>query len=237
MVALVLGLIFPEPDRGTTILLAAVSGVMLLTSGVRWLYLLPPAVLATGGLVFSLIHDPVRFARILSWLHPEEHKSAAGYQAWQAMIALGAGGPMGLGLGNGRQKLGFVPEHQTDFIFSVLGEELGLVATLAVVLVFVTLVICGVCIAWQARDTFGMLLAAGITFLIGLQAFINIGVVTSALPNKGLPLPFVSYGGSNLVMNLVGIGILLSIGRRSEAVAELEPEPLESDELLSPALT
>jgi cell division protein FtsW len=131
------------------------------------------------------------------------------------MIALGSGGWTGLGLGNGRQKLGFVPEHHTDFIFSIIGEELGLVATLLVALAFVIIGICGIYIALHARDRFGMLLAAGITFLITLQAAINIGVVTSALPNKGLPLPFISYGGSNLMAMLTCVGILLSVARRA----------------------
>jgi cell division protein FtsW len=119
-----------------------------------------------------------------------------------------------------------VPEHHTDFIFSIVGEELGLVATLMVVAAFVAIVICGICIAWNSCDPFGLLLGSGITFLIGLQALINIGVVTSALPNKGLPLPFISYGGSNLVIMLLSVGILLSIarnGRTAEAVAEVPP--------------
>jgi cell division protein FtsW len=131
------------------------------------------------------------------------------------MIALGSGGWDGLGLGNGRQKLGFVPEHHTDFIFSIIGEELGLVATLLVIVAFVVIALCGIYIALHARDTFGMLLATGITLLISLQAAINIGVVTSALPNKGLPLPFISYGGSNLLAMLTCVGILLSVARQA----------------------
>jgi cell division protein FtsW len=234
-IALMLGLIFVEPDRGTTILLAAVSGAMLLVAGVRWKYFVPPVVLAAAALAFSLWHDPMRIKRIFGWLYLEEHKAGVGYQAHQAMIAFGAGGWTGLGLGNSRQKLGFVPEHHTDFIFSIVGEELGLVATLLVVLAFVVLVLCGIYIALNARDTFGMLLGAGLTFLIGLQAFINIGVVTSALPNKGLPLPFISYGGSNLLMMFASIGILLSIARHArlpEAVVERA-----GDELPAPQTT
>src|SRR5690242_6777008 len=215
LIAVMLGLIFVEPDRGTTILLAAVSGAILLLAGVRWKFIVPPVVLALVGLVISLLHDPMRMRRIFSWLDLEEHKNGVGYQAYQAMIALGSGGWTGLGLGNGRQKLGFVPEHHTDFIFSIIGEELGLVATLLVVLAFVVLAFCGIYIALHARDTFGTLLAAGITLLISLQAAINIGVVTSALPNKGLPLPFISYGGSNLLAMLTCVGILLSIARKA----------------------
>src|SRR5215471_9814221 len=217
IIGAILGLIFVEPDRGTTILLASVSGAMLLLAGVQWKFIIPPVVLAIVGLVVSILHDPMRMKRIFSWLYLEENKDGVGYQAYQAMIALGSGGWTGLGLGNGRQKLGFVPEHHTDFIFSIIGEELGLVATLLVVLAFLALVVSGICIALNSRDTFGLLLGSGISFLIGFQAFINIGVVTSALPNKGLPLPFISYGGSNLLIMLACVGLLLSIARQSRA--------------------
>jgi cell division protein FtsW len=182
---------------------------------VRWVCIVPPSVLALAYLGFSLWHDPMRMKRIFSWLDLEESRSGVGYQAYQAMVALGAGGWTGLGLGNGRQKLGFVPEHHTDFIFSIIGEELGLVSTLLVVAAFLAIVICGVIIAFRASDLFGMLLACGVSFLVGLQALINIGVVTSALPNKGLPLPFISYGGSSLVVMLTCVGLLLSVARRA----------------------
>jgi cell division protein FtsW len=215
IIATVLALVFVEPDRGTTILLAAVSGAVLLMAGVQWKFIFPPVILALAGLVVSILHDPMRLKRIFSWLDLEQNKDGVGYQAYQAMIALGSGGWDGLGLGNGRQKLGFVPEHHTDFIFSIIGEELGLVATLLVVVAFVVIALCGIYIALHARDTFGTLLATGITLLISLQAAINIGVVTSALPNKGLPLPFISYGGSNLLAMLTCVGILLSVARQA----------------------
>jgi len=217
IIGAILALIFVEPDRGTTILLAAVSGAILLLAGVQWKFIVPPVILAIIGLVVSILHDPMRMKRIFSWLYMEQNKDGVGYQAYQAMIALGSGGWNGLGLGNGRQKLGFVPEHHTDFIFSIIGEELGLVATLAVILAFVILALCGLYIALHARDTFGTLLATGITLLISLQAAINIGVVTSALPNKGLPLPFISYGGSNLLAMLTCVGILLSVARQANS--------------------
>jgi cell division protein FtsW len=214
--SVILALVFLEPDRGTTILLGTVTVVMLLLAGVRWFYVVPPAILGAVGMVYVLITDPVRLRRILSWLDPEAHKdSVAGYQGWQSLIAIGSGGPFGLGLGNGRQKLGFVPEHQTDFIFSIIGEEMGLVGTLAIIAAFVLFVLCGIYIAYQAKDAFGLLLAGGITFLVGMQAFINIGVVTSALPNKGLPLPFISYGGSSMLLMLFTVGLLLSVARHS----------------------
>ena len=183
-----LGLIFLEPDWGTTLLLAAVSGALLLVAGVRWRYFFPPLIAGAATFVVVLMNNPLRLKRILSWMNPEETKDGVGYQAWQAMLALGSGGWTGLGLGNGRQKFDYLPEIKTDFIFANIGEELGLIATLGVVAAFVLLLLCGLYIAWNARDTFGTLLATGITFLIGLQAFINIGVVTSTLPNKGLQI-------------------------------------------------
>ncbi|HWQ93016.1 MAG TPA: putative lipid II flippase FtsW, partial [Clostridia bacterium] len=229
-IGLVLGLIFVEPDRGSTILLACVSGILLLVAGVPWKYFVPPMLAGAVALGFSLWHDPMRIKRILSWIYLEENRSGGGYQAYQAMLALGAGGWNGLGLGNGRQKLGFVPEHHTDFIFSIIGEELGLIATLLVVLAFIGIVICGVYIALNSSDNFGMLLGCGISFLIGLQAFINIGVVTSALPNKGLPLPFISYGGSNLLIMLTSVGLLLSIARRARTPEALPRRSQRGDE-------
>lgn len=218
-------LIYVEPDRGTTALLAVVSGAMLIIAGVRWLYLLPPAALGIGGFAWLILSDPVRHARIISWMDLEGSKQGVGFQGWQALLALASGGWTGLGLGNGRQKLGFIPEHQTDFIFSVIGEELGLVATLAVILVFLLLLFCGIFISWRARDQFGFMLGSGITFLIGLQAFINMGVVTGLLPNKGLPLPFISYGGSNLVVMMTCAGFLFSIARHAEPRADWNHGP------------
>lgn len=228
-IALLLGLIFIEPDRGCTILMAAVLGVMLVIAGVRLKFIIPPTMVAICALAISFWNDPMRLKRIMAWLHPEANKEGVGWQAYQAMIALGSGGWFGLGLGNGRQKLGFIPEHHTDFIFSIIGEELGLVATIAVVLFFILLVISGIYISSRARDTFGLLLGSGITFLIGLQAFINIGVVTSTLPNKGMPLPFISYGGSNLLVMLLSVGVLLSIARQGIEPARKKPNPFENE--------
>jgi cell division protein FtsW len=210
-----LGLIFVEPDRGTTILLAAVSGMMLLVAGVRLQHLFIPMLGGAAALAVSILHDPMRMNRIAAWLHPQEHLNDAARQAQQGMIAIGSGGVTGLGLGNGLQKLGYVSEIQTDFIFANIGEELGLIATLFVVAAFLLIAICGIFIALRARDNFGCLLASGITFLISLQAAINIGVVTSVLPNKGLALPFISSGGSSLLAMLIGVGILLSVARHA----------------------
>ncbi len=229
-VGALISLIFIEPDRGTTILLASVSAAMLLIAGVRWKFFVPPILLGVAGLGISIWHDPMRMKRIFSWLDLEQHKNGAGYQAYQAMLALGSGGWTGVGLGNSRQKLGFVPFQQSDFILCIIGEELGLIATLLIVLGFVAILICGMCIAMKARDTFGLLLASGLTLLIGLQAAINIGVVTSSLPNKGMPLPFISYGGSNLVAMLTCVGLLLSIARRGRLSEDPASEPIEVGE-------
>ncbi len=214
------GLIFKEPDVGNALVIATVSGIMLLIAGIRLRYFLPP-VLAVAAAVSAFIYqNPMRSDRIYSWLHLEETKLGIGRQVYQSLLALGSGGWTGLGLGNGREKLGWVSEHHTDFILPVIGEELGLVATMLIVTAFVLIVVCGIYISLRAPDTFGLLLGCGLSFLIGLQAFINIGVVTGALPNKGLPLPFISYGGSNLLAMLACVGLLFSIARRGR-----EPQP------------
>ncbi len=229
IIAVALGVVFVEPDRGTTILLAAVSGTMLVLAGVRWLHLIPPVVLAGAGLVYSLKHDSMRSGRISAWLHPEAHASGAALQAEQAKIAMGSGGLTGLGLGDGRQKLGFLPEIHSDFIFANIGEELGLVATLLVVLAFLLIAVCGLFIAYRARNQFGCLLAVGVTSLISYQAIINIGVVTSLMPNKGLALPFISAGGSSLIAMLIGVGILFSVARRAVPARILASDVVAND--------
>jgi len=215
LIGLTVGLIFAEPDVGNALVLATVSGALLLIAGIRLWHFLPPVLALAIGVGVFIYHNPMRSERVYSWLHLEETKRDKGRQAYEAMIALGSGGLTGKGLGDGRQKLGFVPEHHTDFIFSIIGEELGLIATALVIVAFVAIVFCGAYIAMSARDTFGLLLGAGITFLIGLQAFVNIGVVTGALPNKGLPLPFISYGGSDLLVMLASVGLLLNIARQA----------------------
>jgi cell division protein FtsW len=223
-----LGLVFIEPDRGTTILMVAVSGMMLMVAGVRLPHLLLLALGGVGALAVSIFHDPMRRNRIAAWLHPQAHLQDAAHQAQQGMIAIGSGGVTGLGLGNGLQKLGYVPEIHSDFIFANIGEELGLIATLFVVIAFLLVAVCGIYIALNARDNFGSLLATGITFLISWQAIINIGVVTSVLPNKGIALPFISSGGSSLLAMLTCIGILFSVARFApvrEKISKSAAEP------------
>jgi cell division protein FtsW len=203
------------------LLFLSVGGIMLLVAGVRWRHVLPIALLVLVGFAAAIWNNDVRRTRVLSFLYPEKYAETIGYQAKQAMLAFGSGGLEGRGLGNGRQKT-FVPEVHTDFVLSTVGEELGLLGSLAVVVAFMVLLICGIAIAERAADPFGMYLAFGLTCLIGLQAFVNIAVVTSLLPNKGLPLPFMSYGGSNLLLMMAAVGILLSVARQG---VELESVP------------
>jgi len=233
-VGVFVGLVFLEPDWGTALLLAALGGAMLLLAGVRWLHVLPPILAGIAVVSFMLWENPVRRERVMAFLHPEEYKETVGFQTYQAKLALGSGGLSGRGLGNGRQKRGFVPEHHTDFILSVIGEELGLVATLAVVAGFAAIVVCGANIARGAPDDFGRLLASGITLLFGLQAFINIGVVTGSLPNKGISLPFISYGGSNLLAMMTCAGLLFAVARTAASCSPAERRLTASEDVFAP---
>jgi cell division protein FtsW len=211
-------LVLREPDFGSTALLALVAFAMMFVAGVRLRYLLPTILAGVAGFATLVIHDPTRSARLMAFMDLEKYKQSSGYQVWQAILSFGSGGINGLGLGNSRQKMFYLPNAHTDFIFPIIGEELGLVGTLAVLGCFAVLIACGVAISLKASDLYGQYLGLGITLLIALQALINIGVVTAWLPTKGLPLPFISFGGSNLMMNLVAVGVLLSIFRHGVAV-------------------
>ena len=221
MISVLISLIITEVDLGTTVLIGATTFVVMFIAGTNLALLGALSLGGMGAILFLATHIAERNGRILAFLNPEQYKLGAGLQQMQALIAFGSGGIDGLGLGNGRQKMSYLPYAHTDFIFPIVGEELGLRFSLLVVLLFVLILICGMTIALHARDRFGLLLASGIVSLIAFQAAINIGVVTSLLPNKGLPLPFVSYGGSNLVVALFSIGLLLNIYRQGV----LEPAP------------
>ena len=228
-----LGLIFIEPDRGTTILIGSLTAVLLLLAGSRWSGFLMLVALGAGSLVIIFTTQETPGNRLIAWMDPEKYRQDHAYQIWQSLLALGSGGLEGLGLGNGRLKINYLPEQQTDFIFAVIGEELGVFVSIGVILVFTVLVCCGLYIAWNARDRFGFLTAAGITFLIGMQALINMAVVTNTLPNKGLSLPFISYGGSNLLFMMAGVGMLVSIANHSvQSMGQRGPAPVESQDLL-----
>ena len=222
-------LVLAGKDYGTTLLLGLVVGIVLLVAGVRLAFLVPLAVVVFAAIATLMMTNENRRTRIEAWLHPEEFKRTVAHQQIQSVYALGAGGVTGVGLGSGRQKTGFVPEHHTDFIFSVIGEEFGLVATLGLLAVYGLLCWCGLSIAWRASDMFGQLMVIGLTFLIGVQVFINIGVVTMVLPNKGLSLPFISYGGSNLVMLLASAGLILSVARRATDKPAVVAAPLDDN--------
>lgn len=210
-------LVLAEPDFGTTALMGAVALAMMFIAGVRVRYLLPTVLSGIGAFTVLIMHNPVRLRRMLAFTDLDRYKAGPGYQVWQAMLAFGSGGINGLGLGNSRQKMFYLPEAHTDFILPIVGEELGLIGTLGVLACFAVLIACGVIISLRAPDLFGQYLGMGTTLMIGMQAMINIGVVTAWLPTKGLALPFLSYGGSNVMMNLVAVGILLSIYRHGAA--------------------
>ncbi len=211
-VGLLMALILPEVDMGATALLGATAYILMFVAGTRWRYLFPIVIVGVVGFSYAVLHMPDRMNRMLSFLHPEEH-AASFYQQAQGLIAFGSGGVEGLGLGNGRQKIGFLPFAHTDFIFPTIGEELGLRCTVGVVFLYVVIIVAGAVIATHSRDRFGLILGFGIVVLIALQAAVNIGVTTALLPNKGMPLPFISYGGSNLALCLLCVGILINIYR------------------------
>jgi len=220
----VLLLVLAEPDFGSTALLALMGFAMMFIAGVRLRFLVPTVLAGAGGFLGLMIHNPERSRRLLAFLDLGKYKQGAGYQVWQAILAFGSGGFNGLGLGNSRQKMFYLPEAHTDFIFPIVGEELGLVGTLGILLAFALLVACAVIISLQASDLYGQYLGIGIALLIALQALINIGVVTAWLPTKGLPLPFISFGGSNLVLNMTAVGILLNIFRYGKTEIESEEQ-------------
>ena len=209
-----MALIVVEVDMGSTALIGAAAIGLMFIAGTRLSILVP--IFASGlALMFYVAHQmPERLHRILAFRNLEEYKEGAGLQQYQGLIAFGSGGVDGLGLGMGRQKMAYLPYAHTDFIFPMVGEELGLRFTLLVVFCYVVIVLCGAMISLRARDRFGMLLGFGVVLLISLQAAVNIGVTTALLPNKGMPLPFISYGGSNLAFCLVCVGILINIYRR-----------------------
>ena len=229
IVTLLLALILTEVDLGTTVLLGATAFVVMFVAGVNPMLLSVVSLAGVGGILFLATQISERMGRLAAFLDPQRFKQDAGLQQMQALIAWGSGGMEGLGLGNGRQKMLYLPYAHTDFIFPIIGEELGLRVSLLVVFLFVVIIVCGMMIALHAKDRFGLLLGCGVVSLLALQAAVNIGVTTSLLPNKGLPLPFISYGGSNLAASLFGIGLLLNIYRQGIL------EPLDKKRTMMPA--
>ncbi len=209
-------LILLEPDLGTAILILMLFLIILFVSGVKLSYLASLFLLGLSIFSFLIYRSPYQKARLLTFLHPWADSQGAGYQITQSLIALGSGGIFGRGLGQSRQKLFFLPEAHTDFIFSIIGEELGILGTLFLLSLFALFIYQGRRIAKNSKDDFGHLLATGITLLIGLEAILHIGVAIGFFPTKGTPLPFVSYGGSALVISLIAVGILLNISKQLE---------------------
>lgn len=211
---LFIALILKEPDFGTSVTLLSIVFIMLFVGGTRLTHIL----LALGGCIplgiFMVMRDPKKFARILSFLDPWKHGQDVGYQLKQGLLAIGSGGLWGLGPGQSRAKLFYLPDCHTDFILAIFTEELGFCGFLLVLALF-TIIICrGLRLSLKAPDAFGSYLALGLTLMIGLPALINMGVVSGILPTKGLSLPFLSYGGSGLLVNLLAVGILLNISRQ-----------------------
>ena len=216
-------LIIKQPDMGTAMVLSCIAFGILFLSGVALAPL--TKVLVTFGLVATVfaLSDSYRRDRILSFINPGAHQSGSGYQVWQSLIGLGSGHLFGLGLGGGREKWGTLPNAQTDFIFSVVGEELGLIGAVFVLLLFFALAWYGYRAATRAPDRFGCLMAVGVTTWITSQAVINIGAVIGVLPVTGIPLPFISFGGSSLVITLAAVGILLNIASQERPGPRARP--------------
>jgi cell division protein FtsW len=201
-----------QPDFGSVVILGAITYLMMFVGGVRVVHLFLSLVVMLPLVYYFLISADYRLKRITTFLNPWSSPANEGYQMVHSLMAFGTGGLWGTGIGKGYQKLFYLPEPHTDFIFSVIGEELGLAGVLVIIALFALIVVKGVQIAKNARDTFGALLAIGLTSAIGLQISINMGVTLGLLPTKGLALPFLSYGGSSLLLNMASIGILMNVG-------------------------
>ncbi|HRE81362.1 MAG TPA: putative peptidoglycan glycosyltransferase FtsW [Opitutaceae bacterium] len=207
------GLILLEPDFGTAALTMAVGLIMMFLAGARWLYMLPTVMAAVVGFAVMVMHNPNRLRRFTAFLDVEGNKQGGTYQLYQSLAAFAVGGTEGAGLGQGRQQMNFLPEAHTDFVFAVVGEELGLWFTLGVVAVFLILFIAGLVHLRRAPNLFQYLLVAGALLLISLQAIVNLGVVTGLFPTKGMSLPFISAGLSNLLLMGLLVGIVVNTQR------------------------
>jgi cell division protein FtsW len=208
-------LVVAQPDFGGAFLFMALLLLMMFVGGAR-LHHLAASLIALAPVVYMLVVSaPYRLRRITAFLDPWSDPTDTGFHIIQSYLAFGSGGLWGQGLGNSRQKLFYLPESHTDFILSVVGEELGFFGVAAVVVLFCILVTCGIRIAYATRNLYGLYLAFGLTALLGMQALVNMGVVMGLLPTKGTTLPFISYGGTSLLVSLTAVGILLNIGSQS----------------------
>ena len=214
LIGVLMALIVREEDLGTTMLVGATMVAVMFVAGSNPIYMALLAMAGFLGILRIATHMTERMARLVAFLDLQHHKDAAGLQQWESLKAFGLGGISGLGLGDSVEKMQYLPYAHTDFIFPIIGEELGLFATLLIVSAFLLVTMSGVLIALQAKDRFGMLLGFGLVINIALQACVNIGMTTALLPNKGMPLPFISSGGSNLCLCLLFTGVLLNIYRQ-----------------------
>jgi len=214
VVGLVVILIIVE-DFGTAALISLLAFLMLIIAGVRLRHILPPLPFAAMAFYIAIKQSPARMQRIIAFLNPDKWTDSINYQPSQSLIALGSGGLWGKGLGKGISKYGHLPEDTTDFIFAIIGEELGFMGNAAVIGLFIVFVWLGILVVMRCRDRFGQLLAGGIVLTIAIQAALNIGVVTVVLPTKGLPLPFVSAGGTSMLLSAAAVGVLLNIAKQS----------------------
>lgn len=223
------GLVLLEPDYGTTMLILSAGAATMFVGGTRPGHLAVAGALGLAGLAVMVMENAERMRRIIAFMNPEDYALDEAYQLMQSKAAFVAGGWSGVGLGHSLQKQFYLPEAHTDFIFAIMGEEFGLGATLGVAVLFSGLLICGLRISWKAPDMFGRLVAFGLAFLLTTQAALNIGVVTGCLPTKGIPLPFISYGGTSMVVALSMIGILINIALQPGEAAVADDLPAIKD--------
>ena len=227
VVGLVAGLIIIE-DFGTAAFITLLAFLMLIIAGVKLWHILPPLPFAGFAFYAAIASSATRKRRLLAFLHPDQWTDTINYQPHQSLIALGSGGLWGKGLGRGICKYDHLPEDTTDFIFAIIGEELGFVGNAAIILLFIVLVAMGILVIIRCKDRFGQLLASGIVLAIAIQAALNIGVVTVVLPTKGIPLPFVSAGGTSMLLSAAAVGVLLNIAKQSAGKDNLQCELPES---------
>lgn len=213
--AIACGLILKQPDLGTAVVLVGTTYIVFIAAGARMTHLALMAMAGIGAVVGAIVLAPYRVKRFLAFLDPWSDPLEGGFQVIQSLMALGSGGLFGLGLGMSKQKFFYLPERHTDFIFAIIGEELGFIGAAFVLLMFFGFMWRGYKIALSVPDNFGSLLAVGVTSMIAFQALINLGVVTGILPVTGITLPFISYGGSSLLFTLIGVGVLLNISRHA----------------------
>jgi cell division protein FtsW len=222
VISLFAWLVYIEPDLGQALCIIMIAGILLYVAGLAWQYLAAAALMAAPIFYFFVVRVPFRWERIQSFINPFHDPLGSGWQISQSLIAVGSGGPTGLGLGASKQKLFFLPEASSDFIFAVIGEELGLIGTCLVSLAFLVFFYRGMRIILRSPDRFGFYLGLGITLMVVLQGFINISMVLALMPTKGIALPFISQGGSSLLLNLLATGVLLNLSHHNKLAEAAE---------------